>query len=104
MGDIGKNADRVTLDVLKTSYSYDYQTLESSCYKKGDFFYLWTKPLYNYYHTINDALGCIYYYFQLKEEKPNLQLLINTPNRQLENHPPFVYELLDLQYKLFIYK
>ena len=45
IADIGKNAEKIK---LKSEYKF----IENSKYKSGDFFYLWSKPLFNHYLTI----------------------------------------------------
>ena len=95
IADIGKNPKNI-----KKNSKYEF--IENNEYKSGNFFYLWCKPLYNYYHTINDSLGCIYYYFKIKETKPNLKFLINRdPKPPLKNYPPYVFELnlLDIEFE-----
>ena len=64
--------------------------------KKGNYFYLYSKPLQNYYHTIIDSLGCLFYYFELKKSIPDLKLLINKNHKNINVWPPFVKEMLDL--------
>ncbi len=67
--------------------------------KTGDYFYLYTMPLTNYYHMLLDGIGCLVRYFELLESNPNIKLLLNQSPRAkggVVNHPPFVTELLDL--------
>jgi len=63
---------------------------------KGEYFYWYTFPLMNYYHCINDGLGPLYKYLELKQENPDLKFMLNKDPRKIDNHPPFVTELLDL--------
>jgi hypothetical protein len=63
---------------------------------KGLYFYWYTFPLMNYYHCINDGLGPLANYLELKKQYPNLQLLLNPNGRKVSKHPPFVLELLEL--------
>jgi len=62
----------------------------------GEYFYWYTFPLMNYYHCINDGLGPLYNYLQLKASKPNLKFMLNVDPRGVDVHPPFVTEILDL--------
>ena len=67
--------------------------------KTGDYFYLYTMPLTNYYHMLLDGIGCLVRYFELLESNPNIKLLLNQSPRAkggVVNHPPFVTEMLDL--------
>ena len=68
----------------------------SGVIKKGTYFYLYSKPLHNYYHTILDSLGCLFHYFHLKFDHPNLKLLVNVNHANLNKWPPYVKELLEL--------
>jgi len=68
----------------------------SGVINKGHYFYWYSKPLHNYYHTLLDSLGCLFYYFQLKFDHPNLILLVNKNHKNLNAWPPYVKELLDL--------
>ena len=63
---------------------------------KGEYFYWYTFPLMNYYHCINDGLGPIYKYLELKQDNPDLKFMLNKDPRKIDTHPPFVLELLDL--------
>jgi len=63
----------------------------------GVYFYMWSKPLTNYYHCILDGLGCLHRYFELKKKYPGIVCLINrTPRMGLTDYPPFVKEMLEL--------
>tara|TARA_E500000318_G_scaffold35473_1_gene34641 strand:- start:414 stop:1418 length:1005 start_codon:yes stop_codon:yes gene_type:complete len=73
------------------------EPLHTDRYAKGVYFYLWSKPLTNYYHTMLDAVGCLTRYYRVLDQHPNCTLLVNgTPRMGLKNYPPFVAELLDL--------
>ena len=73
------------------------EPLHTDRYAKGVYFYLWSKPLTNYYHTMLDAVGCLTRYYRVLDQHPNCTLLVNgTPRMGLNNYPPFVSELLDL--------
>ena len=67
---------------------------------KGGLYYYWyTIPLVNYYHTLLDGVGALTHYIRLREQNPDIVLLVNrTPRRKggVTEHPPFVTELLDL--------
>ena len=68
----------------------------SGTINKGAYFYWYAKPLHNYYHTLLDSLGCLFHYFHLKFDHPNLVLLLNKNHRNLDKWPPYVKELLDI--------
>lgn len=65
---------------------------------KGEYFYFYSKPLHNYWHTLSNALSCIPAYFKLKKTYPKLKLLINRCHKKImpNPYPPFVKEMLDL--------
>lgn len=92
--ELGKSAHKVLDKVTIPKNNEPWKQREVAC---GHYFYLWSKPLTNYYHCILDGLGCIQRYINLQEKYPELTLLINrTPRMDLENYPPFVSEMLDL--------
>ncbi len=65
----------------------------------GKFYYWYSAPLHNYYHMILDSVGQLVWYLELREQIPDLKLLLNQspkPKRGLTNYPPFVAELLNL--------
>ena len=67
--------------------------------QSGNYFYLYTIPLVNYYHLLLDGVGCLTRYFELRKTIPNLKLLVNSgprPKGGVKKHPPFVEELLQL--------
>lgn len=73
------------------------EPLRTDRYAKGVYFYLWSKPLVNYYHAMLDGVGCLTRYYRVLDQHPNCKLLVNrTPRMGLNNYPPFVSELLDL--------
>lgn len=79
----------------------DFDTLQTSVHsnKSGNYFYLYTIPLVNYYHMLLDSVGCLTRYFELKQNIPDLKLLVNqSPKTKggVFKHPPFVAELLEL--------
>lgn len=89
---LGKNARDVVHDSNDVS-------VPVSGHRTGEYFYLYTIPLYNYYHLLLDGVGCLTRYFELQESRPSLKLLVNeSPRRKggVTTHPPFVSELLDL--------
>jgi hypothetical protein len=90
--EMGKNATRVAASVRFPRPTVS----EANRDRTGDYFYLYSKPLVNYYHTIADGLGCIHRYLELREVMPEMVLLINsTPRMGLEKYPPFAIELLE---------
>lgn len=48
----------------------------------------------NYYHFIYDSIPILYSYFQLKNEFPQLKLLLQTSHPSKQSLPPFVLEFL----------
>jgi len=91
--ELGKSAARL-LDKVQIPVEKDPWHIK---FMPGVYFYLWSKPLTNYYHCILDALGCLHYYFKMREKYPDIVLLINrTPRMGLEDYPPFVNEMFDL--------
>jgi len=67
--------------------------------REGEFYYWYTIPLTNYYHTLLDGVGSLTHYLELLKTKPNMKLLLNRTPRSKGGvmvHPPFVYELLEL--------
>ena len=91
---LGKNASAFFNNNKKVDHSPEVSTT-----KTGDYFYLYTMPLTNYYHMLLDGIGCLARYFELLESNPNIKLLLNQSPRAkggVVNHPPFVAELLDL--------
>ena len=90
---LGKNSEKI---INTTSIP---QCPDVSIVRSGNYFYLYTIPLVNYYHTLLDGVGCLTRYFQLRQSIPNLKLLVNRTPRSKGNvvtHPPFVQELLQL--------
>ena len=67
--------------------------------RSGTYFYWYTVPLTNYYHTLLDGVGALTHYIRLREQYPDIVLLVNStprPKGGVVNHPSFVTELLDL--------
>ena len=67
--------------------------------KEGLYYYWYTIPLVNYYHTLLDGVGSLTHYMRLRDANPNITLLLNCsprPKGGVTQHPPFVTELLDL--------
>ena len=67
--------------------------------KQGTYFYWYTIPLTNYYHLLLDGVGALTHYMRLREQYPDIVLLVNCtprPKGGVVHHPPFVAELLDL--------
>jgi len=92
--ELGKSAHKLASNLNIPVDTTPGQQRKVAC---GHYFYLWSKPLTNYYHCILDGLGCVQRYLILREQYPTLTLLINrTPRMDLENYPPYVGEMLDL--------
>ena len=71
----------------------------TTVYKGGLYYYWYTIPLVNYYHTLLDGVGALTHYMRLRDANPDIVLLLNrTPRSKggVTQHPPFVAELLDL--------
>jgi len=86
---LGKNAHK--------ERQIDYEDVPwNGVVKKGNYFYWYSKPLQNYYHTIYDSLGCLFYYFDVKLSHPDLKLILNKNHRKINKWPPFVKEILDI--------
>ena len=66
--EIIKKDKPVLVDLGKNAYLVkppEYKDVPwSGAIKKGKYFYWYSKPLHNYYHTILDSLGCLFYYFE----------------------------------------
>lgn len=91
---LGKNAKKFFQNNKPVNHYPEVATTKS-----GDYFYLYTLPLINYYHMLLDGVGCLVRYFELLESNKNIKLLLNQsprPKGGIVNHPPFVIELLDL--------
>ena len=89
---MGKNSSRVEKIINNTPFIVKVKT-----HAPGEYFYWYTSPLRNYYHCINDGLGPIHNYLQLKQQKPDLKFILNPHTRKNgTTQPPFVTELLDL--------
>ena len=86
---LGKNAHK--------EREIDYEDVPwNGVVKKGNYFYWYSKPLHNYYHSIYDSLGCLFYYFDIKLSHPDLKLILNKNHRKINKWPPFVKEILDI--------
>ena len=67
--------------------------------RTGLYFYWYTIPLVNYYHTLLDGVGALTHYVRMREQYPDITLLVNRtprPKGGVVQHPPYVAELLDL--------
>ena len=94
---LGKNAVAINKSFDKWTQRLSTLDYGSDRIEFGEFFYWYSKPLENYYHTILDGLGHLWHYMWLKKQIPNLKLLINVkPYGKINVYPPFVTELLDL--------
>ena len=91
---LGKNAKKLIEFNIKNARHATVDTHVS-----GNYFYWYTSPLTNYYHLLLDGVGCLARYFDLKEQLPDLKLMLNQsprPKGGVTKHPPFVIELLEL--------
>ena len=91
----GKNSQKI-IDAHPKNLAWAQPTTVS---KGGLYYYWYTIPLVNYYHTLLDGVGALTHYIRLRESNPDVVLLLNrTPRAKggVVNHPPFVAELLDL--------
>ena len=91
----GKNTDKIIRDrPVKNAWAVP---TTGSC--GGLYYYWYTIPLTNYYHLLLDGVGALTHYMRLREQYPDIVLLLNrTPRAKggVTLHPPFVAELLDL--------
>jgi len=91
----GKNTDRI----IVAHPPKDAWRVPVTHSKPGTYFYWYTVPLVNYYHTLLDGIGALTHYIRLRELYPDIVLLVNStprPKGGVVRHPPFVAELLDL--------
>ena len=89
----GKKSQKIIQEHSNTQF----EPLRTDRRAEGVYFYLWSKPLVNYYHTMLDAVGCLTRYYRVLAEHPDCTVLVNrTPRMGLDRYPPFVGELLDL--------
>jgi len=91
-GSLSKNAQ----SMIENLPSADKLLCGCKGIKLGNYYYWYTVPLFNYYHLILDGLGQLSHYFVLKQQIPDLKLVLNQSPKKLATHPPFVTELLDL--------
>ena len=55
---------------------------QSTTVCKGGLYYYWyTIPLVNYYHTLLDGVGALTHYMRLREQNPDVVLLLNRTPR-----------------------
>ena len=91
----GKNSQKII-----AAHPKNLAWAQPTTVSKGGLYYYWyTIPLVNYYHTLLDGVGALVHYIRLREQNPDVVLLLNrTPRAKggVVNHPPFVTELLDL--------
>ena len=91
----GKNTQKI-IDAHPKNLAWAQPTTVS---KGGLYYYWYTIPLVNYYHTLLDGVGSLTHYMRLREQHPDVTLLLNRtprPKGGVTQHPPFVTELLDL--------
>ena len=92
----GKNSSVVVANYAKKNLTWAKPT---TVHVEGEFYYWYTGPLTNYYHTLLDGVGCLTHYFRLLKTRPNLRFILNRtprPKGGVTQHPPFVTELLEL--------
>lgn len=103
-----KTKDKLILPVLERTMSLKSGTI----YEKYNMTYNYTKkdynninncPLFffiyntdNYFHFLYDSLPYLISYFKLKEEIPNLKLLMQYPNEQKQIFYPFIIEFMEI--------
>lgn len=94
---LGKNAGATEKSFKKWELQLSTPDYYWDRIKEGNFFYWYSKPLENYYHTMLDGLGHLWHYIWLKKQIPDLKLLVNVkPYGKINVYPPFVQELLEL--------
>lgn len=92
----GKNSAAVVDAYAKKNLTWAKPTTSQA---EGEFYYWYTGPLTNYYHTLLDGVGCLLHYFALLKTRPQLRFILNRtprPKGGVSVHPPFVAELLEL--------
>ena len=91
----GKNTDKII-----AAHPKNLAWAQPTTVSKGGLYYYWyTIPLVNYYHTLLDGVGALTHYMRLRDANPDIVLLLNRtprPKGGVTQHPPFVAELLDL--------
>ena len=91
----GKNTD-----IIARRHTLKQEWLTPTTHTRtGVYFYWYTIPLVNYYHTLLDGVGSLVHFMRLREQYPDIVLLLNVsprPKGGVVKHPPFVTELLDL--------
>ena len=88
---LGKNAGATEKSFKKWELQLSTPDYYWDRIKEGNFFYWYSKPLENYYHTILDGLGHLWHYIWLKKQIPDLKLLVNVkPYGKINVYPPFV--------------
>ena len=91
----GKNTDLIS---KRHTLKPEWRTPTTNT-RTGVYFYWYTIPLVNYYHTLLDGVGSLTHFMRLREQYPDIVLLLNVsprPKGGVVKHPPFVTELLDL--------
>lgn len=74
---------------------YEYkEDITSTVYENPLFFFIYNTD--NYFHFLYDSLPYLISYFKLKDEIPNLKLLMQYPNEQKNSLYNFVTEFLEL--------
>lgn len=103
-----KNNNKLILPILEKTMSlncgsiYEEENMKYN-YTSNKILYTNTSPLFffiyntdNYFHFLYDTLPYLISYLNLKEEIPNIKLLMQYPNPQKKNFYPFVIEFLEL--------
>ena len=103
-----KNNNKLILPVLEKTMSlncgsiYEEENMKYN-YTSNKILYTNTSPLFffiyntdNYFHFLYDTLPYLISYLNLKEEIPNIKLLMQYPNPQKKKFYPFVIEFLEL--------
>ena len=87
---------------LKSGTIYEKQDMKFNCIKKDLnlvcdiplFFFIYNTD--NYFHFLYDSLPYLISYLHLKNEIPNLKLLMQYPNEQKQDFYPFIHEFLEI--------
>jgi len=103
-----KNNDNLILPILEKTMSlncgsiYEKENMKYN-YISKNILYTNNSPLFffiyntdNYFHFLYDTLPYLISYLKLKEEIPNIKLLMQYPNPQKSDFYPFVIEFLEL--------
>jgi capsular polysaccharide biosynthesis protein len=75
-------------------FRYNQKIITNKSYEEPVFFFIYNTD--NYFHFIYDSLPYLISYLQVKQEIPNLKLLMQYPNEQKKEMYPFVVEFLEI--------